>query len=233
MKLLAKFSCLLNTYLGFPAKFCGCLQGHLQNTTLIGVPTYVLKSTMPALSKREQIVTEALKLFYRDGFNATGVDRISAEAGVSKKTLYNHFKSKDELVLATLRKRDGLFRNRIMRETERLGATPRERLLTLFDAHDLWFREKSFSGCMFINAAAEFSAQDHPSHLLCAEHKRLVRDYICELAEQAGVGNPQLLAMQLNLLLDGAIVEAHVSGNTQAAKLAKSMAAVFVKNAFD
>jgi AcrR family transcriptional regulator len=188
---------------------------------------------MPAPSKREQIVTEALKLFYRDGFNATGVDRISAEAGVSKKTLYNHFKSKDELVLATLRKRDGLFRNRIMRETERLGSAPRERLLTIFDAHDAWFKEKSFSGCMFINAAAEFSSHDDPNHIVCAEHKRLVRDYIRELAEQAGARDPQALATQLNLLLDGAIVEAHVSGNTQAAKLARSMAVVFVDQAFE
>jgi AcrR family transcriptional regulator len=188
---------------------------------------------MPAPSKREQIVTEALKLFYRDGFNATGVDRISAEAGVSKKTLYNHFKSKDELVLATLRKRDGLFRNRIMRETERLGSTPRERLLTIFDAHEAWFQEKNFSGCMFINAAAEFSSQDDPNHVVSAEHKRLVRDYIRELAEQAGARDPQTLATQLNLLLDGAIVEAYVSGNTQAAKLARSMAAVFVDQAFE
>ena len=61
---------------------------------------------MPAVSKREQIVSEALKLFYQDGFNATGVYKICTEAGVSKKTLYNHFKSKDELILATLRKRD-------------------------------------------------------------------------------------------------------------------------------
>ena len=187
---------------------------------------------MPALSKREQIVTEALKLFYRDGFNATGVDRICIEAGVSKKTLYNHFKSKDELILATLRKRDGLFRNRIMRETERLGSTPRARLLAIFDALDAWFREKNFSGCMFINAAAEFSSHDDPNHIVSAEHKRLVRDYICGLAEQAGVVDSKALAGQLNLLLEGAIVEAHVSGNTEAAKLAKSMAAVFVDQAF-
>ena len=188
---------------------------------------------MPAISKREQIVTEALKLFYRDGFNATGVDRISAEAGVSKKTLYNHFKSKDELVLATLRQRDESFRNKFMRDTERLGSTPRERLLSLFDALQGWFREKDFSGCMFINASAEFSAQDDPNHIISAEHKRLVRAYICELAEQAGARDPQALAGQLNLLVEGAIVEAHVSGNTEAATLAKSMAVHFIDHAFE
>jgi AcrR family transcriptional regulator len=183
---------------------------------------------MPAVSKREQIVTHALKLFYRIGFNATGVERICTEAGVSKKTLYNHFKSKDELVLATLRARDGLFRNRIMRDTEKLGATPRERLLAIFEVHDTWFNEKGFSGCMFINASAEFSSQDDPSHIVCAEHKRLVRDYLCGLATDANAADPRTLASQLNLLLEGAIVEAHVSGNKDAAKLAGSMAAVFV-----
>jgi AcrR family transcriptional regulator len=188
---------------------------------------------MPAVSKREQIVTEALKLFYRDGFNATGVDRISTEAGVSKKTLYNHFKSKDELVLATLRKRDGLFRNRLMRETERLGSTPRDRLLTIFDALEAWFHEKGFAGCMFINAAAEFSSHENPNHIFAAEHKRLVRDYIRELAEQAGAQDPGTLSEQLNLLLEGAVVNAHVGGNKEAAALAKSMATVFVNQAFE
>lgn len=187
---------------------------------------------MPALSKREQIVTEALRLFYRDGFTATGVERICSEAGVSKKTLYNHFKSKDELVLATLHERDGLFRKKIMRSTERLGSTPRKRLLTIFEAHGEWFAEKDFSGCMFINAAAEYSAHDDPNHIVCAQHKRLLRGYIRDLAEQAGARDPQLLSTQLNLLLEGAIVEAHVSGNKKSAALARSMAEVFVERAF-
>lgn len=186
---------------------------------------------MPAVSKRELIVSEALKLFYQNGFNATGVDTIIKVAGVSKKTLYNHFKSKNELVLATLRKRDELFRNTIMRETERLGSTPEQRLLTIFDAHDAWFHEKNFSGCMFINASAEFSSQDDPCHVVSAEHKRLVRDYIRDQAEQAGARDPERLALQLNLLLEGAIVDAHVSGLSESARLAKSMAEVFVDQA--
>ena len=188
---------------------------------------------MPALSKRELIVSEALKLFYRNGFNATGVERIIREAGVSKKTLYNHFKSKDELVLATLRKRDELFRNNIMRETERLASTRRQRLLTIFDAHHQWFQQQDFSGCMFINASAEFSSHDHPCHMISAEHKRLVRDYIREQAQLAGAREPESLAKQLNLLLEGAIVDAHVSGDKGAAMTAKAMAQVFVERAFE
>ena len=185
---------------------------------------------MPALSKRDIIVATALRLFYRHGFNATGIERIVKEAGVSKKTLYNHFKSKDELVLATLRQRDELFRNNLMRETERLGSTPRERLLSIFDVHHQWFQQKDFSGCMFINAAAEFSSHQDPNHIISAEHKRLVRDYIRGLAEQAGVNNAEVLSKQLNLLLEGAIVDAHVSGNSEAAIMAKAMASVFIDN---
>jgi len=183
---------------------------------------------MVALSKREQIVNEALKLFYQNGFHATGIEQIISDAKVSKKTLYNHFKSKDELVLATLRKRDELFRNNLMRETERLADSPQERLLAIFDVISVWFREKDFAGCMFINASAEFSKQDNPSHILCAEHKRLVRDYIKTLATQAKLNDPEELSKQLNLLIEGAIVEAHVSGSTDSAKRAKTIAASLI-----
>ncbi|MEQ9071594.1 MAG: TetR/AcrR family transcriptional regulator, partial [Gimesia chilikensis] len=112
---------------------------------------------MPSPSKRDQIVDKALQLFYRQGFNGTGVDTIITEAGVSKKTLYSHFRTKDELILATLRKRDELFRNNLMRETERRTSDPRERLFAVFDFLTGWFHEEGFSGCMFINAAAEFA----------------------------------------------------------------------------
>jgi len=183
---------------------------------------------MPALSKREQIVTVALELFYQNGFHATGIDRIIKEAGVSKKTLYNHFKSKDELVLATLRKRDELFRNHLMRKTERLGDTPKAQLLSIFDAVSDWLEEKDFAGCMFINASAEYSDADNPSHILCAEHKRLVREYIRDLAVQAEMNNPEELSQQLNILIEGAIVDAHVSGNKAAAIQAKKIASILI-----
>ncbi len=183
---------------------------------------------MPAHSKRDQIISVAQKLFYQNGFHATGIDRIIKEAGVSKKTLYNHFKSKDELVLAALRKRDELFRNSLMRKTECLGSTAKERLLSIFDVVGEWFEDKDFAGCMFINASAEYSDADNPSHMVCAEHKRLVREYIRELAVQAEIDNPEELSQQLNLLIDGAIVDAHVSGNIDAASQAKKIAFVLL-----
>lgn len=187
---------------------------------------------MPAASKREQIVKSALALFYRDGFNATGIEKICKQAEVSKKTLYNHFRSKDELVLATLRMRDESFRNNFMRNAEQQEKRPKQRLLALFDVLQEWLKEEGFSGCMFINASAEFAAQDDPIHMISAEHKRLMRDYIREIAVEANANDPQHLAAQLNLLLEGAIVEAHVSGNRDSAKLAKSIAKEIIDKAF-
>jgi len=186
---------------------------------------------LPAISKREVIVSTALELFYQHGFHATGIDKIITQAGVSKKTLYNHFTSKNELILATLRLRDELFRNNIMRETEQLASTPKTRLLSIFDAHATWFNSKTFSGCMFINAAAEFSPQQDPIHIMCAEHKKLLRDYIENLAKQAMLKEPSLIASQINLLLEGAIVEAYVGNNKQAVYIAKNMAELVINNA--
>lgn len=182
-------------------------------------------------SKREQIVDVALNLFYQGGFNATGVDKITAESGVTKKTIYAHFKSKDELILATLRRRDEMFRNNFMRSVERLGKTPRERLDAVFDTIDEWFNSKTFSGCMFINASAEFSDQDNPCHLVCAEHKRLMFDYIRELSIHAGAKNPDELSEELNFLIEGATVQAHVCGDKKAGIKAKKMAQLFIDKA--
>ena len=178
--------------------------------------------------KREQIIDVALELFYKDGFHATGVEKIREEANVSKKTLYNHFKSKDELILAVLRRRDELFRNNFMRSVERHGTTPSEQLSALFDAADEWFNSKNFCGCMFINAAAEFANQNDPCHMLCAEHKRLMHEYVKTIAEKAGADEPSRLSSQLNLLIEGAIVQAHVCGDKNAAKDAKEMGQMFI-----
>lgn len=185
---------------------------------------------MSQLSKREQIIDVALDLFYKNGFNATGVERIREAANVSKKTLYNHFKSKDELILTVLRRRDEQFRNDFMRGVESIGKTPRERLEAVFDAADVWFNSKDFCGCMFINASAEFTDADNPCHIVAAEHMRLMLDYIIDLAEKAGAKDPKELAEQLFLLIEGAIVQAHVSGDKGAAIKAKKMALIFIKS---
>ncbi len=96
------------------------------------------------LSKRDQLIQTAVKLFGKNGFHATGVDTIAAESGVTKRTLYAHFRSKDELVLAALRQYDGVFRNEFMRRVEESAKTPRAKLLAVFDVAEHWVKQKNF-----------------------------------------------------------------------------------------
>lgn len=182
-------------------------------------------------SKKDQLIDTALRIFNRDGYHATGIDRVISESGVARMTLYNHFKSKDDLILAVLRRRDENFRNWLMRSVEKKAGTPAERLLVLFDALADWFNEKSFSGCMFINAAAEYSDPDSAIHRLSAEHKVLLCDYLKDLTESAGAENADTLADGLMLLMEGAIVMRYVAGRRDAAANARTAAAVLIEAA--
>ncbi|MHC8492931.1 TetR/AcrR family transcriptional regulator [Thalassospira sp. SM2505] len=180
-------------------------------------------------SKRDDLVDTALRLFYTQGFNATGIDKILAESGVAKMTMYKHFKSKDELILAALQRRDEQFREWLAGEMTKASDHPREQLLAMFDALEQWFRGRAFkglgfAGCAFINASGEFSQSDHPAHRLAAEHKQSVLDYIAGLCADAGAKDPVTLAEQLALLKEGAIVTAQVRGLPDAAQTAKSIA---------
>lgn len=184
---------------------------------------------MPRASKKEHLVETAVKLFGRDGFHATGIDKILQEAGVARMTLYKHFRSKDDLILAALRRRDEQFRTWFKSSIERRGGAPAERLLASFDALDEWFEGKAFAGipftgCAFINASAEFSEAQHPVHQLAAEHKRLITEYLRLLASAAGAREPDRLAWEIALLHEGAIVTAQVSGDKNAAPGAKEIA---------
>lgn len=183
---------------------------------------------MPALSKRDQLVEHALNLFYQHGFHATGIDLIIATAQVSKKTLYNHFKSKEELIIATLEKRDRDFQAFLITGIEQRATMPIEKLTAVFDVLDLWFNQASFSGCMFINASAEYPLFNDPCHQVCSQHKKAIADYILSLAQAAKFQNAERLTKQLMLIIEGAIVEAHVNDNKQAAKEAKELALLVI-----
>lgn len=161
-------------------------------------------------SRREELIEAAMRVFYRNGFHNTGLDLILSESGISRMTLYNHFKSKDELIVAALRRRDELFRNKMMKYVQGASGTPRGRLVAVFDWHEQWFNEPDFSGCMFINASAEYNDCDSPMRRVAAEHKLGVIRYLRELAQGGEADDPEDLAQRLNLLLEGAIVHAHV-----------------------
>lgn len=161
-------------------------------------------------SRRNDLIDAAMNVFYRHGFHASGLDLVLKEGNISRMTLYNHFKSKDELIVAALRRRDEIFRNQMMKFVEAQANDPAGQLLAVFDYHDHWFKEKNFCGCMFINASAEFEDPTHPIRHFAAEHKNTVRRYLLDRCRLISAQDPDALAHQLNLLIEGAIVTAHV-----------------------
>ncbi|MCA9471622.1 MAG: TetR family transcriptional regulator [Nitrospirales bacterium] len=180
---------------------------------------------------RDILIDTALKLFYDQGFHVVSVDAILAEAGISKPTLYKHFRSKNELILAALRRRDEQSRNWLMREMERRGSTPREQLLALFDTLGEFFQTEDYRGCMFINATVEFPDANDPINQAAAEHKRIFGRHVREIIEKLDVQKPDELAEQLLLLMEGAVITAHVSQPKTAALHARRSAEIMIDHA--
>lgn len=175
-------------------------------------------------SKRDELVQKALQVFYRNGFHATGMDMLVAETGISKTSMYKHFRTKEDLILAVLRLRDEHFRNWLYRRMEERADRPLDQLVAMFDALEEWFDEPGYKGCMFIKASAEYQEGGHPIHTQSADHKRLLERHVTHLAEAAGLNDPAAIARQLLLLKEGAIVTAHLGHTENAARDAKAAA---------
>jgi AcrR family transcriptional regulator len=172
-------------------------------------------------STRERLIDVGFDLFSRHGFHAIGLDRILTEVGVTKTTFYNHFESKDELVLEVLRYRHEWELRHFREELERLGGrNARGQLYRIFDVLDVWFNSVEFRGCLFINAAAEFPSPSDPVREVAAEHKRAFCEFLTGLAAEAGAREADFLARQISLMLEGAIVHRHVGNDVNAAKVA-------------
>lgn len=182
-------------------------------------------------TKRDELVRKALEIFYRNGFHATGMDLLAAESGVSKTSMYKHFRTKEDLILAALRLRDENFRNWLYRRMEELGDAPRSKLLAMYDALEEWFEDPGFRGCMFIKASAEYQDAEDAIHVQSAEHKRLLFEHVGALCAEAGLSDPDDLARQLLVLKEGAIVMAVLGRGSGAARDAKAAAAGLIERA--
>lgn len=186
---------------------------------------------MGSTSRREHLIETAIEVFSEHGFHATGIDTLLERAGMSKRTLYTYFRSKEELILAVLRHKDGLLRNQLMSTVNKVGGDPETRLLAIYDVAEAWFKQKDFFGCIFINAVGEYASDDSPIRQISIEYKRLMRSYILSLCSQLEIESPNDLADALALIFEGAIVTAQVSNNSQSAKTAKKVAATLIKEA--
>jgi AcrR family transcriptional regulator len=166
---------------------------------------------------RERILDTARRLFYRDGFRAVGIDTIVAEAGVAKMSLYRHFPSKDDLIVAYLEDSNRRFWDWLEGAVENVD-DPVEKLVAMFKAIERLSISPECLGCTFQGTAAEFPDRDHPGHRAALAHKEKVRRRFTELAREGGLNSPETLGDQLLLLMDGAWVAARMYGPRNPAK---------------
>jgi AcrR family transcriptional regulator len=182
-------------------------------------------------SARDRIMQAASTLFYQEGVQNVGIDRIIAESGVAKMSLYNHFKSKDALIAAWLEQRDTNWREWFQNTVEKRATEPAERLLAMFDALEEWFSQPDFRGCAFINSSVELVDPEHPGYQVAIAHQQALYDYILQLAKVAEIDNPDAVAEPLLLLVEGAIVVAMMRRSPAAVAHAKAAAETLIRMA--
>jgi AcrR family transcriptional regulator len=184
---------------------------------------------MQSQSPRQRLLETASELFYMQGIRATGIDMIIAKANVAKASFYQHFPSKDALVVAFLERRDEAWREWLADAVTRLSPAPSGRPLAVFDALHERFGRKDFRGCAFVNSMIELADRSHAAHIAAATHKQKVISYLTALLKEASFeslppSGIEALAKQLMLLIDGAIVTAVREGNAHSAIEAKQLA---------
>ena len=176
------------------------------------------------VAPKDRVFQTAARLFYQYGYRAVGVDTLAAESGIGKMTLYRHYPSKDDLIVAYLKDNDDLFWNRFD-EITKDAPTAREKLLAFFEALQHYAVTPACYGCPFINVASEYPQAEHPGHKVALAHKQSVRARFNELAQDAGARQPEALADALLLLMDGAYMAARMFGGSPgnpAANLARA-----------
>jgi AcrR family transcriptional regulator len=168
-------------------------------------------SMKSAATPKEKLFRTASRLFFRHGYRAVGVDTIAAESGIGKMTLYRHYPSKDDLMSAYLEDSNRTFWAHF-EISIRDARSPRERLLAFFQSLQDYVSSRTCYGCPFLNVATEYPEADYPGHQVALDHKKSVRLRFRQLAQAAGARNPEALADQLFLLMDGAYMARRMFG---------------------
>ncbi|MFG2957160.1 TetR/AcrR family transcriptional regulator [Streptomyces sp. NPDC048291] len=183
-------------------------------------------SAKAAPTARERLLSAANELFYAEGVQTVGIDRIIEHAGVAKASLYNTFGGKEQLIRAYLDARHTKLTERLLRAVDAAG-TPRERLLAVFDAQAELLAQQSYHGCAFVAASAEAK---HGSAIEEASDtaRSWIRALFTGLARDAGAPHPEALAHQLHLLYDGSGVSARMDRDPSAGTVAREAAAVLI-----
>ncbi|MFK8110764.1 MAG: TetR/AcrR family transcriptional regulator [Rubripirellula sp.] len=183
-----------------------------------------------SLTADQRMLLTATELFKRNGIQATGIEQIIEESGSARGTLYHHFGSKAGLVAAALDAEGVRWREWFFSELESRASSPQGQLLAIFDAMQSWFREKGYTGCLFMNAIAECRSQDEAVRQATLRHKRMVNDRIRRIAKAAGAHDPKQLTQQLDLLLDGLIITALVTKSTKSVAQGRIAAEILIES---
>lgn len=177
---------------------------------------------------RERILDASYELFSQRGIRAVGVNEVIERAGVATATLYRHFSSKDELVLAFLQLREQRWtKDFVEAGAMSRGADAEQRLLAIFDVFDEWFHRKDFEACSFINVLLEMGPL-HSAGRASVWHLEQIRSIVRRLAEEAGLRDTESLARSFHILMKGSIIAAS-EGDTHAAQRGKSMARLLIE----
>ena len=172
---------------------------------------------------RDRILDSAYELFARRGIRGVGIEEVIERAAVAKATLYRHFRSKDDLALAFLARREELWTRGVVEAGARSrGGTAEEQLLAIFDVFDEWFRRDGFEACSFINVLLEMNDLGHPLGQASADHLANIRAILRGLAEEAGLQDPDGFARKWHILMKGSIVAA-AEGDVDAARRAQEI----------
>jgi AcrR family transcriptional regulator len=183
----------------------------------------------PIGGARERILEAAYELFSRQGIQAVGIDAVISRSGVARQTLYRHFASKEDLVLAFLERREELWtKGWLEEEVNGRASEPAERLLAIFDVFDEWFHRRDFEGCSFINVMLEHPDPADRVHRAGVAYLAGIRGFLEGLARAAGIADAEDFARQWHILMKGSIVAA-AEGDQDAARRAKRIGAALLQ----
>lgn len=188
-----------------------------------------MKPTAASTPKRDEIIARAYDVFYKQGFHATGVDTVLADSGISKRTLYKYFRTKEELIAAIVTHYQKVLFSTFPAEMAKRSSNPKQQILSMFDIEREAFEANNYNGCLAINAALEFQGKDGTIESGCSSIYVKLEEFIAELCTQAKYKNAKVLANQIIIILAGAIVLSQMHRDPNAMRNAKKMVSGLLK----
>ena len=182
---------------------------------------------------RERLIESAIRRFKRDGFRNVGIDQIYSDVGISKTAFYKHFESKEDLMMAVLADQTRWLQESLRGIIRACGGnTPAGQLRSIFDLVEQVMESDDFHGCIFVNVTMEFPLPHDPAHVAAVKAKQTFEDVLCEIAERGSAANPRAVARELGLIVEGAYVTRHITGDRTTIEAARRLAELVIASHF-